>query len=354
MVQEAKNELIRIYNAFSDDISRNIYKHRLLYSLFGEYEDIQEIVKKWSASRVDLSAPKICYYGAGAGGRFAMNYVRKESPRIKNPFSFCVSEEIPCLKIPFIIDGYKTGTLDGCPIISFDDFLKLPDFREYLVLITVGTDTAQREIKAKLNQYGLRYAFVFYDCDSQQQYFEIKTMCPDMCNEYFVDAGALDGTTTKSFLDNFPDGHAYVFEPSPKQFLVTQDALQKYPEAELFPYGVYDENTVLRFSPLEGNEGSAKISEAGSIEVEVRKLDDLLGDRKVTFIKMDIEGSELAALRGAERIIREQRPKLAISAYHKPEDIWEIPSLILQYHPDYKLYLRHYSITETETVLYAV
>ena len=80
----------------------------------------------------------------------------------------------------------------------------------------------------------------------------------------------------------------------------------------------------------------------------------MLRDRKVTFLKMDIEGSELAALRGAERIIREQRPKLAICVYHKPEDMWEIPGFILNCHPDYKLYLRHYSISYTETVLYAV
>ena len=81
---------------------------------------------------------------------------------------------------------------------------------------------------------------------------------------------------------------------------------------------------------------------------------DLLGGRKVTFLKMDIEGSELAALRGAERIIREQRPKLAICVYHKPEDMWEIPSFILSCHPDYKLYLRHHSMLADETVLYAV
>ena len=93
---------------------------------------------------------------------------------------------------------------------------------------------------------------------------------------------------------------------------------------------------------------------SSDLEIEVRKLDDMLRDRKVTFLKMDIEGSELAALRGAERIIREQRPKLAICVYHKPEDMWEIPGFILNCHPDYKLYLRHYSISYTETVLYAV
>ena len=327
------NVLPQIYGALGDDISRQIYKRRLLYSLFGEEEEIQQIVRSWSALKADLSAPKICYYGAGAGCRYAMRYR---------------------VKVSFIIDGSKTGTLEGCPIISFEDFLKMPDFREYLVLITVGTEAAQEEIKAKLDRYGLRYAFVFYECSAEEQYFEIRTMCPDMRKEYFVDAGALDGVTTKVFFEQFPDGHAYVFEPNPQQFAITKAALQECPQAEMFPYGLYDENTTLRFDPREGDEGAAKVSAAGSIEVDVRRLDDVLAGRKVTFIKMDIEGSELAALRGAERIIREQRPKLAICVYHKAEDMWEIPGLILQYRPDYKLYLRHYSSSDTETVLYAV
>lgn len=53
---------------------------------------------------------------------------------------------------------------------------------------------------------------------------------------------------------------------------------------------------------------------------------------------------------GAYEGIREQRPRLAISVYHKPEDIWEIPSLILQYHLDYRLYLRHYSVYHAEII----
>ena len=68
-------------------------------------------------------------------------------------------------------------------------------------------------------------------------------------------------------------------------------------------------------------------------------LDAFLQDERVTFIKMDIEGAELEALQGAERVIRECKPKLAVSIYHKKEDIWEIPHLILTYCPDYRFYL---------------
>jgi hypothetical protein len=68
---------------------------------------------------------------------------------------------------------------------------------------------------------------------------------------------------------------------------------------------------------------------------------------------MDIEGAELDALRGAEGIIERDHPRLAISVYHKPEDIWEIPHYILRRHPGYKLYLRQHAVF-TETVCYGI
>lgn len=330
-----KETFRRIYSALQDHTSREIYKYRLLYSLFEEEGEIREIVTRWSASGEDLRTPKICYYGAGAGCCYALDQYSYDAA--------------------FIIDSYKTGTLKGLPVISFEDFLSMPDFREYFVLITVGGERAQAEIKEKLRRHNVKYAFAFFDHCEERQYFEIQTMCPGLRDAYFADVGALNGFTTQYFLDHFEGGHAYVFEPNPKQFEATKERLRQYPQAELFPYGVYDKNTALRFDPMEsGGEEGAKIAEAGAVEIEVRRLDTLLKDRKVTFIKMDIEGSELAALRGAEQIIRQQRPKLAVCVYHKPEDIWEIPELILYYHPDYKLYIRHYSLNASETVLYAV
>ena len=74
----------------------------------------------------------------------------------------------------------------------------------------------------------------------------------------------------------------------------------------------------------------------------------------VTFIKMDIEGSEYQAILGAEKMITSHKPKLAISVYHKPEDIWQLPLLIYRFNHEYKFYLRHYSFGNNETVLYAL
>ena len=75
---------------------------------------------------------------------------------------------------------------------------------------------------------------------------------------------------------------------------------------------------------------------------------------RITFIKMDVEGAELKSLMGACNTIRRDRPKLAISIYHKDKDMVRIPLYIRSLIPDYRLYVRHYSNNANETVLYAV
>ena len=128
---------------------------------------------------------------------------------------------------------------------------------------------------------------------------------------------------------------------------VVRDFRRVLPEAVVY---VYDNNSKLYFS---SNSSSTKISNDGDIEVDVIKLDDFFKAHEApTFIKMDIEGAELAALKGCAETISRYKPKLAICVYHKPEDIFEIPEYILSLNPDYKMYLRHYTNLVNETVLY--
>ena len=69
---------------------------------------------------------------------------------------------------------------------------------------------------------------------------------------------------------------------------------------------------------------------------------------------MDVEGYEEHVLLGAEKIIRNQHPVMAVSVYHKKADIWRLPGLLLEYNKDYCFYMRHYSAANGDTVLYAV
>lgn len=124
----------------------------------------------------------------------------------------------------------------------------------------------------------------------------------------------------------------------------------EYHNWEIFNYGVYDNNSKLYFT---SNSSCTKVSKDGDIAVDVIKLDDFFKSHESpTFIKMDIEGSELAVLRGCAETIRNHKLKLAICVYHKPEDIFEIPEYILSLNPDYKMWLRHYTNLVNETVLY--
>lgn len=84
-------------------------------------------------------------------------------------------------------------------------------------------------------------------------------------------------------------------------------------------------------------------------------IDDYAADKlsRVDYIKMDIEGSEMAALNGASSVIREFRPRLAISGYHKPQDLWEIPNKLKDLNPGYAMAFGHHTPIVWESVFYA-
>ena len=127
---------------------------------------------------------------------------------------------------------------------------------------------------------------------------------------------------------------------------------QKYQNVEIVPCGLWCERAELQFKQ-KGKDWS-RISKDGSNIVKVDSIDNVCREDRVTFIKMDIEGSEAEALRGAEKIIRRDKPRLAISIYHKPQDYFEIPFLVKEMVPEYKLYIRHHKPSKNDTVLYAI
>ena len=92
--------------------------------------------------------------------------------------------------------------------------------------------------------------------------------------------------------------------------------------------------------------------EVEDTEIDIIKLDDYFAGRKVTFIKADIEGMEVQALKGARELIKNQKPKLAICIYHLPWDIYKIPMLIKELNCEYKFKIRLHSRGYEELVLY--
>lgn len=127
------------------------------------------------------------------------------------------------------------------------------------------------------------------------------------------------------------------------------------PNTTLINAGVYDHDGTVRFA-VSSSTGS-KISEDGDgiVDVRVQTIDSLALE-KVTFIKMDIEGAELNALKGAEKTLLRDKPKLAICIYHSNEDMLGVAEYLHRLLPEYKFHVRHHNCCpyETETVLYAL
>lgn len=208
---------------------------------------------------------------------------------------------------------------------------------------------AHLDSRVNLNFEGLPQA------DTKNQYFPsgIVTLSDQ---EVFLDAGAYDGDTLEQFSIRTKGVFSkYIaLEPDPDNYKKLLDRVSKFPEGkvEVSPYAVGDENGTLKFNAT-GGEGAA-ISETGSVSVECRRIDDLFYNYNLTYLKFDIEGAELGALKGAKNTIIQYKPKLAVCLYHLPDDIWTIPLLIKEYNRDYSLFVRTHSLDGFEFVLYAI
>lgn len=171
-------------------------------------------------------------------------------------------------------------------------------------------------------------------------------------DEVFVDCGAYDGCTIKELLKR-TEGHSkmiYAFEPDKANYdkLIENNFSHN---ANLNNLAVSGSCGTVPFTF--GNGVSSSVEESKNF-VHCVDLDSFGFSVPPTFIKMDIEGHELEALRGATLTIQKHKPILAICIYHKHEHLWEIPLLIKEINPDYDLFIRRYSDECWELVCYAI
>ena len=195
--------------------------------------------------------------------------------------------------------------------------------------------------------------------DPHEMYFaaEVFTLLPE---EVFVDCGAFDGDSIRAFLGASGGrfGKIYAFEAD----AANCSALTEYRSGlgagiadrlKILPCAVGARNETVRFC-ADGSVGSRMADSGETQEVECRTIDSVLAGAAPTLVKMDIEGAEPDALRGAVRTMADCRPVMAVCAYHKCEHLWEIPQLLKSANPDYRIFLRRYAEDCWETVYYAV
>lgn len=177
----------------------------------------------------------------------------------------------------------------------------------------------------------------------------------------FVDCGAYDGDTLYSFLQSGQQFEAIAaFEPDQEnyrklsKFVIENGG--RLPNISVFPCGVYSSTTQLMFETGKGEASVA--SQTGKNTIQCISLNDAIPTFRPTLIKMDIEGAEMDALHGAQRLITDYHPALAISAYHTPSHIWEIPLWIEKFakqnNIQYTYHYRTHAYNNFDTIFYAM
>ena len=237
----------------------------------------------------------------------------------------------------------KDKILKACEFFDDDSLKVLEDYIKYKISCT---DAENLSVSNCCDQFN-------------PQYFD-KDIIKLGVNESFVDAGVCDGHTSVQFagLTNNSYKNILLFEPDPENYEKSKTNLEKQglKNAFLFKEGLGKISGTVSFTKR--GDHSSKVAANGNSTINVVTLDDKLSQLNfkdnITFIKMDIEGAETDALQGAKKTINKFTPKLAISVYHNPEDIFEIPILLKEYVPEYKLHLRKYSSLGFELICYAV
>ena len=344
------HKIKRIYSSLQDDVSREIFVNRLLYSLTADFEITRNQNKPVNRimQRVMREVTPIVIYGAGKLGEHFL----KSFPNIK-VFGVCDS------------DPAKIGTNFHEHIITAPNEL-YEKFNFCKVVVTVLDTEIVGRIILELKSMGfadnkvIMYnniehdSFFINDC-----YFPLDIEIPFLEKEVFIDGGSYDFQNSISFINmrgKTTDKIIFI-EPQPDQYKICEQKAKKYSNVIGYNCGLWNESKMLNLRVPFVNAMSASFVRnrtATSFSVAAMKLDDLLNGEVATFIKLDVEGAELNALIGAERTIKKHKPKLAVCIYHKPSDVWEIPDYILSLHEDYRLYLRHHHICDyDDTVLYA-
>lgn len=214
-------------------------------------------------------------------------------------------------------------------------------------------------VKAYLNSNNCQSLFEYLKNFQYPQYLAF--LSPEKIKNV-ISGGACDGATSLYFANEFKNlEKLYAFEPMYQAFKkeAVDKLINETNKIEIVEKGLYENSGELN---LIKNNASSRINTYLESEItekiKVTSIDDFIKEKnieKVDFIKMDIEGSELPALKGGEKTLISHRPQLAICIYHSYNDLFEIPIYLDKVLKDYKFEIMHHSLSSClETVFYAI
>lgn len=268
----------------------------------------------------------------------------------------------------FLGKGFETYYLSG-------DLEALPGLKEIESVINRLSDAESRDVLRGLHSYqtGGQLEALRRSGNETKQYLGTTLPSPFQENWLkgdvnFFDIGAYDGDTLRSmreyFPKDFPNFKLTCVEPD----LISFTSLKSWcevnkPDATLMHAAAGSLSKSVPFSSTgelsSKSVGGPQLSDSDNMDdsqdfVKVLRLDDFGLEFSPTHVKMDIEGAELEALQGFSSTLKTWRPKLAISLYHKPRDMVEIPEFLFSLLSNYAWFVRCYGAHGYDTILYGI
>lgn len=234
------------------------------------------------------------------------------------------------------MNAYYKNSVYGC------DFLEKYESRFQKVYEQFADDVS-REVFINILKHNMSFDDQYFENIRKyeiQGYFGTE-LFNNVENEVIVDGGAFDGDTIREFFSDPARKckRIFAFEPDAVNYEKLSSEM-KSDKVVPVNAGLGRNKTIMNF--IMGGGVSSRIDNEGTEQIRIDTIDNVLKDEKPTFIKMDIEGAEADALLGGKTVIGECMPVLAISAYHKMKDMFELVELIDELGAgNYDFYLRH-------------
>lgn len=331
--------------------------------------DTDDLIKKLKST----SLP-IIMYGIGLGAEKIANLCKNNDILISDIF---VSD-----------DFFRNNQFLGFKVMTYDEIIK--KYKDFIILVAFATriDEVLLEIKslnkkhilfapdvpvcgddifdyeyAKRNCEKLNKAYNMLADEKSKQVFEnivnfkitgkidyldidsendeiYKDILNISKNESYIDLGAYDGDTIKDFLYYSANSYEKIiaFEPDKRSYKKLVKYTNSYENITCLNIAVWDCFSLLEFSNDGGR--NSKVQAQSSISLFANSIDNVLNGAKCSYIKFDVEGVEKQAISGADKTIKQNKPKMQIALYHRSNDIFDILFQIAEIRNDYKFYIR--------------
>lgn len=188
-----------------------------------------------------------------------------------------------------------------------------------------------------------------FDIEDWHYYQKEHTKVDD--GEIILDIGTAEGLFPLSVIEKCD--HIYMIEPSKEFFKCLEKTFKFYSEkVSLHNVAIGNMDGEI---PFDENSLDGKVT-SNTLEnhlISIFKVDTLLGDNKITYLKADIEGFEQEMLKGAENVIKKNKPKIAITCYHAQNNPDEIINIIKGFVPEYNFYVKGvYEVTPKPVMIH--